>query len=141
MFIFRRAIRFDEVDAAGILFFARYLNFCHEAMESFFEGVDGGYAGLVARDHRGFPAVRAEVDFEAPVRYGDAVRIELTIEHVGNTSCTFRYRMLKEGDDALIATIRHVCVYCDLVTVTKLPFRDDVRAHLEKHRATDVENL
>ena len=40
MFVWERPIRFDEVDPAGIVFFARYANFAHEAIEGFFEDLE-----------------------------------------------------------------------------------------------------
>ena len=50
-FEIQRAVRFEEVDAARIVFFARYLGYGHEAMEAFFGALEGGYHGLV--DGRG----------------------------------------------------------------------------------------
>ena len=34
MFRYERPVRFAEVDAARIVFFARYLDFCHDALEA-----------------------------------------------------------------------------------------------------------
>ena len=50
MIPYERPIRFDDVDAAGIVFFGRYAAFCHEAMEAFFDAVEGGYAYLASWD-------------------------------------------------------------------------------------------
>ena len=38
-----RPIKFEDVDAASIVFFARFLNYAHEAMERFFAPLEGGY--------------------------------------------------------------------------------------------------
>ena len=35
MFRHVRPVRFAEVDAARIVYFARYLDFCHDALEAF----------------------------------------------------------------------------------------------------------
>ena len=47
--VFEHAVRFEEVDAAGIVFFARFFNWCHEAMERFFDAITGGYVDLITR--------------------------------------------------------------------------------------------
>lgn len=135
MFVHERAVRFEEVDAAGIVFFGRFLEYCHEAMERFFDDVPGGYVGLITQRRIGFPAVHVEADWKAPLRYGDAMRIEVTVPHVGTTSCTFRYRFTRVGDGAEVASIEHVTVSSALDTMKKLPLPEDCRALLEAHAA------
>ncbi|MFO0663093.1 MAG: thioesterase family protein [Polyangiaceae bacterium] len=133
----RRRVHFEDVDAAGIVFFARYLNFCHEAMEAFFADVDGGYAGMVMKRRIGLPAVHIDIDYCAPLRYGDAVDIETDVVHIGNSSCTLRYRFVREGSRAPVAVIKHTCVLCDLEGPTKIPIPEDVLAILKANFAAD----
>ncbi|MDB5216035.1 MAG: 4-hydroxybenzoyl-CoA thioesterase family active site protein [Myxococcaceae bacterium] len=128
-----RSVRFEDVDAAGIVFFARFFGYCHDAMERFFDDVPGGYAALTMKRKVGFPSVHASADFKAPIGYGDIARIEATITKLGTTSCHFRFEMTRARDGAHVATMSHVHVCTDLVTMTKLPFPADVRAALAKH--------
>jgi 4-hydroxybenzoyl-CoA thioesterase len=130
-----RPVRFEDVDAAGIVFFARLFSYCHEAMEDLFSSLDGGYVKLITERRIGFPAVRVEADFSAPLRYGDGVKIEVTVPHVGTTSCTLAYDLARAKDGAPIAKIKHVCVVSDLTRLAKIPIPDDVRAVLEANRA------
>lgn len=132
--VYERAVRFEEVDAAGIVFFARFLNWCHEAMERFFDGVAGGYVGLITKRRVGFPAVHVTADWKSPLRYGDVVRIETTVLKVGTTSATFRYVLTRTADGAHVATIEHVTVTTNLDTMTKVSLPSDCRALLEQHR-------
>lgn len=134
--VYRRAVRFEEVDAAGIAFFARFFNWCHEAMERFFDGVPGGYVDLITRRRIGFPAVHLTADWKTPLRYGDVANIETAVAKLGTTSATLRYVLTRESDGAHVATIEHVTVATDLDTMTKLPLPDDCRALLERHRVT-----
>ena len=136
MFVFERAVRFEEVDAAGIVFFARFFEYCHGAMERFFDGVPGGYVDLITKRRVGFPAVHIDAKWTAPLRYGDAMRIEVVIPRIGTTSCTFRYRFLRAADGALVATIDHVTVATALDTMTKTPLPPDCRTLLDSHRST-----
>jgi 4-hydroxybenzoyl-CoA thioesterase len=133
LIVHRRAVRFEEVDAAGIVFFGRFMEYCHEAMERFFDGVPGGYVDLIMRRRIGFPAVHVAATWSAPVRYGDALRIEVTVAKVGTTSCTFRYRFLREADGVECAVIEHVTVASNLATMEKTPLPDDCRALLAAH--------
>lgn len=133
MIVLDRPVRFEEVDAAGILFFARYLSFCHDAMDRFFDGMPGGYVDLITRRKIGFPAVHVEGDFTAPLRYGDVARISVTVARIGDSSATLRYAMKRARDGADAAQITHVVVVTDLTTMTKVSMPDDVRAHLAAH--------
>ena len=133
MFVYERPVRFEDVDAANIVFFSRFLNYCHEAMEALLAPVVGGYAGLVVDRRIGLPAVRVEADFETPLRFGDVARIAVFVERVGNASCTFRYEFTRMKDNARVAVIRHIVVLSDLVKLKSKRIPDDVRAVLDRH--------
>jgi 4-hydroxybenzoyl-CoA thioesterase len=131
--LFERAVRFEDVDAAGIVFFARFFNYAHEAMESLLAGLDGGYVRLINERRIGMPAVHADADFQSPARFGDVLRIEVTVPHVGNKSCAYRYAM-SQRSGAIVAIVTHTCVVSDLVRLKGIPIPDDVRALLSAHR-------
>lgn len=138
-FVYARPVRFEEVDAAGIVFFARFLGYGHEAMESFFGALAGGYHGIVMDRRIGFPAVHVDADYAAPLRFGERMQIVLDVTKIGTTSCTFRYRIYRDESSAeaearvLVATVHHTCVCCELAGPSKVPFPEDVRALLEAH--------
>ena len=115
MIVFERPIRFDEVDPAGIVFFARYANFAHEAIENFFEDLEGGYPALIQKRRIGLPIVRYEADFHAPLRFGDDVELDVTVARLGAKSITFRYRVYRVGEPRVLAAEgRVVCAVVDL---------------------------
>ncbi len=129
-----RPVRFEDVDAANIVFFGRFFGYCHEAMETLFEReLEGGYVNLITKRHIGFPAVHVECDFKHPLRYGDIARIATSVERIGNKSCTFGYAITRASGGEHIASIRHVCAVSDLAALKAIPIPDDVRATLERH--------
>lgn len=128
---YERPVRFEDVDAAKIVFFARVFNYCHEAMEHFFGALDGGYVALINTRHVGFPAVHVQADYLAPLRYGDVVVIAMDVVRIGTTSVTFRYRMSRKDDGVATAVVSHVCVTTNLSTMEKVGMPADVRALLE----------
>jgi 4-hydroxybenzoyl-CoA thioesterase len=131
--VVERPVRFEEVDAAGIVFFATFIAYAHEAMERFFDQVDGGYVRLINERRIGFPAVKLESEFSAPLRYGDVAQIETSVARVGTRSATFRYRFVRAADDAVAATVHHTVVLTDLDAMASREMPADVRAALEKH--------
>ena len=133
MHVYERPIRFEDVDAARIVFFARFFNYGHEAMESLFDGIEGGYVNLTMERHIGMPAVHVEADFKAPFRFGDVARIEVTVPHIGTKSCTFRYAFFRKADGVHAATVEHTCAVSDLQAMKAIVIPPDVRALLERH--------
>lgn len=132
MIVYRRAVRFEDVDAARILFFGRFFSYAHEAMERFFDDVEGGYVGLITRREIGLPAVKIESTFHAPLRYGDAVDIETSCARVGNRSAVLSYRFVRDGG-VIAAQIQHTVVTTDLKTLRACDMPADVRAVLVAH--------
>ncbi len=133
MRIYERPVRFEEVDAAQIVFFPRFFGYCHEAMEALFDDVEGGYVRLVRDRKIGVPAVHVACDFKSPLRYGDVARIEVTVAKIGRTSVTFQYAITRLADGVPVASIDHVCVVSDLVALKGIPIPPDVRAALARH--------
>jgi 4-hydroxybenzoyl-CoA thioesterase len=138
VFVFDRHVRFDEVDAAKILFFARFFNYAHDAMEAFFGQLPGGYVRLINERNVGLPAVHVEADFLNPLRFGDVARIEVVVTRVGMSSCAFRHTMTRVRDEAKVAVVTHVCAAVDLTTMKSLPIPDDMRALMTRHLTTPL---
>ena len=132
MKVWERAVRFEEVDAARIVFFAHYAAFAHEAMEDLFSDLQGGYARLILERKVGLPAVDLKVRYLAPLRYGDRMRIETRTLRLGNRSAQLGYRVLR-GDGVLCAELEHTVVTSDLEALVSCAMPTDVRAVFERH--------
>jgi 4-hydroxybenzoyl-CoA thioesterase len=137
-FVYAHRVRLQEVDAAGIVYFAHLFSFCHDAMAAMLEPLDGGYTALVARRRLGLPTVHVEADFVAPLRFGDDLRISVFVERVGTSSCALRFELARAPDGGLAATIRHVVVLTDLAGMRSAPLPDDVRSLFERYVVADA---
>ena len=77
--------------------------------------------------------VHAEIDFVAPVRWRDAVRINVTCESTGLTSFTVGFCVLRRtAEEAEIPAVRGRSVYVVVSTQdwTKRPIPDALRRAL-----------
>lgn len=128
-------IRFGDCDPAGIVYFPRYFDFFHQAMETWFPARLGfGYDEFVRVRKLGFPAVHSEADFERPSRFGERVEIHLRVTKLGRSSIGFGYEV--HGPEGRRATGRSVCVVMDLDPSspghgTAVPMPEDLRAQIE----------
>jgi len=118
-------VRFGDVDSAGIVYYPRFLHFCHVAMEDFFRDVLGrSYPETIREENLGFPTVRLEVDFHRPLRYGDEVEVGVEIESVGRSSLVFRFRFhvvapAERAGAEPVAEVRAVTVGVNMETLEK----------------------
>lgn len=126
-------VRFEETDAAGIVYFARFFTWCHDAMGAMLDPLEGGYVALVRTRKLGLPAVHVEADYVAPLRFGDEVKIAVHVEKLGRSSVRMRFELTRGDDGSPVATVRHVMALTDLTAMRSVPLTEDVRAVLEKH--------
>jgi 4-hydroxybenzoyl-CoA thioesterase len=117
-------VRFGDIDQAGIVYYPRFLHYCHVAMEDFFADRLGlPYPELLTRHRIGFPTVQLDVTFRRPLRYGDHFAVTVTMAHLGTSSLTWQFQLLRitgDGTQELSATARAVTVCTDLDRFAKV---------------------
>jgi 4-hydroxybenzoyl-CoA thioesterase len=120
-------VRFGDVDHAGIVYYPKFFIYFHEAFEDFFNNGGHRYSALLNQRRIGFPTVHIEADYQQPLRYGDALDIEVTVPKVGNRSAVFRYVGFRhqDGQRACSADITCACVDLDHFQAVVIP--DDLR--------------
>ncbi len=134
-FLYVHRVRFEEIDAAGIVYFARFFTWCHDAMAAMLEPLDGGYVALVRTRKLGLPAVHVEADYVSPLKFGDEVRVAVHVEKAGRSSVSMRFELTRGDDGRKVATVKHVMALTDLTAFRSTPLPEDVRAVLERHMA------
>lgn len=126
-FVFTTPVRFADVDHAGIVYYPRFFHYFHLAFEELFRVRLGAraYVDLLDQDRVGFPAVRAEADYQAPLAFGDLAEIELAVERLGRSSITFKYQVWRAAEPgrerALCATGKVVTAVVDLNAFKAVP--------------------
>ncbi|MGE0867639.1 MAG: acyl-CoA thioesterase [Kofleriaceae bacterium] len=124
-FVYQTPVRFADVDHAGIVYYPRFFHLFHIAFEELWRARIGAraYAELIDRDRVGFPAVRAECEFLAPLKFGDTAEIEVSVERLGTKSITFRYRVFRAAESEPVARERTACaegrVVCAVVDLAQ----------------------
>ena len=85
-------VRFNDIDAAGIVYFPRLLHFCHCALEDFVtERSPRSYRAFVTDDGLGFPVTRVEGRFFQRVHYQDRLQVRVTCEEIRTHAFRMRY--------------------------------------------------
>src|SRR6188768_3340919 len=116
-------IRWADIDPAGVVYYPRFLHYCHTAMEEFFENELALPYPKLTNEHRlGFPAVHLDVDFRNPLRYGDIAHVTVAVAKLGKTSVDWRFTLTR-NDGVLSAEARVItaCLDLDAFRARELP--------------------
>jgi YbgC/YbaW family acyl-CoA thioester hydrolase len=128
----RIPVRFGDVDHAGIVYYPHFFIYLHEAFEDFFDAGQRPYHRWLDEEHVGFPTVHIETDYKLPLRYGDALNIELSVPKVGNRSATFRYVCYRQSDGQLACTAEITCACVDMRVMKSRQIPDELRALFQR---------
>lgn len=124
-----RDARFQDVDAAGIVFFPRILEYFSDVYISFLTARGMHVARSIERSNYRIPLVHAEADYFAPMRFGDRVRVEVVALHLGRTSFQVGYR-IKHADGRVAAVGHTAHVTVDLADFKPIALPEELRAAL-----------
>lgn len=132
-------VRFHEVDHAGIVFFAKFYEYCHIAYEEFIEQVGGYGPNRFFRENDfGAPLVATRSSHHHPLFHGDRLTIRCWVAQLGRSSMTMRYEIRNEAD-ALCATVYTRHAFISRASFRAIEIPDDIRAALAPYlRAEDL---
>lgn len=106
-FSYQRTVRFGDTDAAGVVFFANYLVFCHEAYEESLAAAGIPLGDFFRDTGVVVPIARSEAEYLRPLSPGDKLQITVTPEPLSENSFAVRYELFRLGAvEKLAARIR-----------------------------------
>lgn len=88
--------RYLEVDRQGVVFNMWYLAYFDDALAGWLAHGGLPYPQLLAEGYD-VSLVHTELDWVAGLAYGESAEIEVGVEHVGRTSFTLRFEVLRDG--------------------------------------------
>ena len=112
-FAYHRTVHFPDTDAAGVVFFARYLSICHEAYEEALASAGVPLATFFADHGVVVPIAKSEATYLRPLLCGDKLRIDVTPVSLTENSYAIDYMIWKLGTAekrAAVVRTEHVCI-------------------------------
>jgi 4-hydroxybenzoyl-CoA thioesterase len=126
------AVRFGDIDHAGIVYYPQFFIYFHEAFEDFFGDNGQNYPQLLNQRRIGFPTVHIEADYKLPLRYGDSLDVELSVPHVGDKSAVFRYLGFRHQDGLKACSAEITCACVNMESFKAMTIPDDLRALFQR---------
>lgn len=111
-FTYTRTIRFQDTDAAGVVYFANVLAMCHEAYEASLAASGINLKLFFSNQEVAIPIVHASVDFFRPMFCGDCINIYLISKQLTAEKFEIAYQIVMPESDRLVAKAisTHVCI-------------------------------
>ena len=128
----RVKVRFGDEDHAGIVYFPRFFDFFHCALEDFFNDNGHKYQEVIDVHKVGWPAVHIEADFKQPLRFGDVFEVDVWVERLGERSATFAFKGQRGSDGVEVARCKLVSACIDMRSFKAQVIPDVYRAFLSR---------
>jgi len=140
-FNYQRRIYLSDTDAAGVVYFARGLEICHEAYEESLAIAGINLNQMIRQGETALPIVHAEIDFLRPLFCGDRIKINLVTSLVNTSELAIAYQIsaIANLERVLVkAQTRHVCINPQIRQRINLP--PEIREWLKVGSANSEEN-
>ena len=124
-------VRWEDIDAAGIINYAAYLRFFGLAETELLRSCGLSYKALAEEWKLWLPRVHVECDFRAPVTLDELLVVEAYFGRIGKTSIQLDFEVSRaEQPGAVVATGRYVLVTVQQGDFKPIPVPAGVREKL-----------
>lgn len=119
-----RRIYLSDTDAAGVVYFARGLDICHQAYEESLGSMGISLKQMIATGDIALPIVHGEIDWLRPLFCGDQIQVNLNPSLINSSEFAIAYQifLVDNLEQVLVnAQTRHVCINPQLRRRIDLP--------------------
>ncbi len=110
-FLWRGRVYWEDTDAGGVVYHARYLHFLERARSDWLREL--GFAQLRLRQQTGcvFAVTAMQLTFHAPARLEDELEVTVALKGLGRVRLDFAQTLVRVGGPVLVqAQVRVACL-------------------------------
>lgn len=121
-------VYYEDTDAGGVVFYANYLKFFERARTEWLRATGIDQSTLIETHQAMFVVKSAAVDYHAPAKLDDELKISVVVERLGGASVHFLQEAWRMGADTpqLLATGRVKVVCVDAASFRPSPIPEHV---------------
>jgi acyl-CoA thioester hydrolase len=101
--VVRLRVRYAETDQMGVVYYSNFLIWFEIGRVELLRQLGFDYKTMEIDDDCFIPVVEANCRYKAPARYDDELIIETSVTGVRGAVLKFRYRVVRVGDQQLLA--------------------------------------
>lgn len=102
----RRRVEFSETDMAGIVHYSNFFRYMEAAEHEFFRSLGFSVVTRQVDPPVGWPRVRAECDYQQPLRFEDEFEVHMLVSEKRSKSLSYQFRIRKLGSPSAIEVAR-----------------------------------
>ena len=131
MFETRLQTYWADCDAAGSVYFPQFFRYVEHAEEELFRAAGKQINQLMEWHSLLFPRVEAYSKFSKPIRWGNAIRVQLNPQLRGQKTIQYNFEIVDDESSEKVAA-GYVTVVCvDRVRFKSTPIPDEIRNVLQ----------
>ncbi len=137
-FVTTEYVRWEDVDLAGIARYGAYSRYCDVGETDLYRSLGTPLSILHDRYKLWLPRKVMHVDYMSPARLDDQIVIATYFSHIGRTSVTINFDLLRDDRKTMVAAI-HLVLVCVSLTLEKIPLPPEFRTLVERYRMSPEE--
>ena len=127
-------VRWEDIDAAGIINYQAYLRFFGLAEAELFRSAGLAFGTMFDQIGIWLPRVHVECDFHHPVKLDELLVVEAYFGQLGRSSVHLHFDVQRKSEPGtIVATGKYVLVCVKKGTFTSTPLPDEVREKLMRY--------
>ncbi|HTY44679.1 MAG TPA: thioesterase family protein [Patescibacteria group bacterium] len=108
-FFIEKKIYYHDTDCGGVVYYGNYLKHLEESRSEYCYSKGVNLKELVSQGVY-FVVAHVEIDYKAPARYQDTLKVTTRVDRIGNSSVYFSQKILKGSILILDSKTTWVCV-------------------------------
>ena len=121
-----RRVRFQDVDAAGVIFYASVFEYCHDLYVEYLDAHGVSLVDVLEKRDWAAPIRHAEADYLRPLRFGDEVAVSLPVAHLAESELTLGYRIAFGANREVAVVAQTVHTFVSLPNFKRCPIPEAV---------------
>ncbi len=135
IFYYLHRVRYSEVDAQAIVFFANYMNYFDSAHTEYMRDLGFDYQGYVKSSNTDFHILKVQVQYHAPARFDDELEIHVRTSRIGRSSMDVDFEIYMKNSDELITSATSTMINADQATMKSTSWSE---SFVQKICATEI---
>jgi len=128
-------VRYSEVDAQAIVFYANYLTYFDSAHNEYMRELGFNYQEHVKSSNTDFHILKVQVEYHSPAKFDDELEVYVRTSRIGRSSMDAYSEIYLKNSDKLITSATSTLVNTDQTTMKSAPLPDSL---LQKINALEV---
>ncbi len=117
-------VRYSEVDAQAIVFFANYLTYFDSAHNEYMRKLGFNYQEHVKATDTDFHILKVQVEYHAPAKFDDELEVYVRTSRIGRSSMDAYFEIYLKNTEQLITSATSTLVNTDQTSMKSAPLPD-----------------